>query len=75
LSAKLPDNIRAMYADAYKLHETLYGMGVNTTEFWENCHCLMVETCAKHNDHPLMISLAVAVADQLERDGSDQNGS
>ena len=67
MSVKLPENIRAMYSDAYKLHETLYDMG-NTPEDWTRCHELMVQTTVKHGEHPLIVALAVAIADQLERD-------
>lgn len=74
MSPKLPENIRAMYTDAYRLHETLVTMG-NTPEDWQKCHQLMVETSAKHHDHPLFISLAVAITEQLERDRSEKNGS
>lgn len=69
MSTKLPKNIRDMYADAYKLHETLYGMD-NSPEAWAKCCELMSRTTIRHNEHPLMIALAVAVFDQLERDRS-----
>lgn len=67
MSVKLPEGIRAMWTDAYKLHETLQEMD-NSPEAWMRCCDLMSETTARHNDHPLMVSLAVAVFEQLERD-------
>jgi hypothetical protein len=67
MSAKLPEDIRAMWADAYKLHEALQGMG-NTREDWVKCCELMSGTTVRHGEHPLMVALAVAVFEQLERD-------
>ena len=66
---KLPNEIRSIYADAYKLHETLCDMP-NTPEAWLKVCDLMSETTAKHNGHPLMVALAAAVFEQLERDRS-----
>lgn len=74
MSVKLPENIRAIYTDAYKLHETLCDMG-NTPEDWLRCHELMVQGCAKHGEHPLMVALAVAITDQLERDRGGTSGA
>ena len=67
MSTKLPDYIRAMYTDAYKLHETLQGMD-NSPESWLKCCDLMSQTTIRHKEHPLMIALASAVFEQLERD-------
>ena len=67
MSAKLPENIRSMYTDAYKLHETFCEME-NTPEEWVKCSGMMSEVCVHHNNHPLMLSLAVAVFDELERE-------
>lgn len=67
MSAKLPDYIREIWADAYKLHETLQGMGDSRDE-WLECCQLMSETTIRHNNHPLMGALAAAVFEQLERD-------
>jgi hypothetical protein len=74
MNVKLPDNIRSMYTDAYKLHETFCSMG-NTPEEWTRCTGTMNAVCIHHGNHPLMISLAIAVLDQLERDRRALNGS
>ncbi|MBP5231262.1 MAG: hypothetical protein ILO68_05970 [Clostridia bacterium] len=65
--SKLPEYIRDMWSDAYRLHETLQGMG-NTAEDWLKCCELMGETTIRHQEHPLMVALAAAVFEQLERD-------
>ena len=73
MSVKLPENIRSMYTDAYKLHETLQGMG-NSPEDWLKCCELMSQTTIRHNEHPLMVALAAAVFEQLERERRVPNG-
>lgn len=67
MSTKLPEEIRAMYTDAYKLHETLYDMG-NSVDDWKRCVRLMRDVTVRHKEHPLMVALAVAISEQLERD-------
>lgn len=74
MSAQLPEYIRAMYADAYKLHEALHGMG-NSPEDWLKCCDMMSQTTIRHKEHPLMVALAAAVFEQLERDRRIPNGS
>lgn len=64
---RIPENLRAMYADAYKLHETLYGMA-NTPDNWLKACDLISETTIRHGEHPLMVDLSAAVFNQLERD-------
>lgn len=65
--SKLPDDIRSMYTDAYRLHETFTGIG-NNPDDWVRCTGTISEVCVHHNNHPLMLALAVAVFDQLDRE-------
>lgn len=67
MSAKLPEDIRSMYTDAYRLHETFCGMG-NTAEEWAACARSTGETCSRHGNHPLMMDLLLAVYMHLERE-------
>lgn len=64
---KLPEDIRAMYTDAYRLHETFHGME-NNLQNWVDVAKASDQVCNKHGNHPLIIALAVAVSDQLERE-------
>lgn len=64
---KIPDDIRAIYTDAYRLHETFHGME-NNLQNWADLAKVSDEVCKKHGNHPLMIALAVAVSEQLERE-------
>ena len=65
--SKLPENIRSMYTDAYKLHEMFSDMG-NTEAEWERFGGMMRDVSVHHNNHPLMMALINAVSDQLERE-------
>lgn len=68
---KLPENIRTIYTDAYRLHETFHGME-NNLQNWTDVAVACDDVCRKHGNHPLMIALAAAVHEQVER---EVNGS
>lgn len=72
--ARLPESIRTMYADAYKLHETFCEMG-NSAEEWCQCAEVIGNVCRHHENHPMMIALALAVLDQLERERKAEDGA
>ena len=74
MSANLPESIRTMYTDAYKLHETLYEMG-NSDEEWLNAAELSKNVCLHHDMHPLIIDLVLAVTNQLNRERNQNNGA
>ena len=67
MSAKLSEEIRSMYTDAYKLHETYAGMENNEDNWTKVCNTVS-EISRHHGDHPLIIQLLIAVMGQLERE-------
>lgn len=72
--AKLPDDIRNIYTDAYKLHETFCDMA-NDAESWTKATNAANDMCISHDNHPFMVAMAIAVINQLERERKAQDGT
>lgn len=71
----LPDNIRNIWADAFRFYATFEGMG-NTPEDWGKCYETALALCKKYEDHPLITELLVAVYVALDeqRNGRKEGG-
>ena len=65
--AKLPQELRTMYTDAFAYHEKFHEMG-NTPEEWEKAVQTAKDVAAHHNNHPLIIALLGAAFDWLDEE-------
>lgn len=64
--ARLPDDQRDMFTDAYRFYERHIETG-DTAEDWEACVKDACEIVDKYNQHKFVTSMLLAVYAQLER--------
>ena len=57
---------RDMFADVYRFRQK-YSDPEPTEEFWDACANEMSEICLRHNNHPLIVDLLIAVYGDIER--------
>lgn len=65
MSAKLPQSVRDIWTDMYKLHETFDAMG-SSVEDWALWWKTSMSILHKHNDHPLCEQLILGLTAYLE---------
>ncbi len=61
----MPQELRDIWTDAYKLHAAFEHMGRSIEEFSE-CYDAVVNLYKKHDSHPLALKLALAVYGYLD---------
>ena len=71
---KLPQNLRAMFTDAYAFAERYHTMG-NSPEEWEEAVNTMNSVAAHHGFHPLSEKLLFAVYDWMEGERNGEHGA
>ena len=66
MSQTMPQELRDIWTDAYKLHARHEQMP-STVEAWTACAADAQIFCSKHGQHPLAVELAIAVYNYLDK--------
>lgn len=62
----LTNELRNMWSDAYKFHDSHVSLG-DTEQDWLKVATDARDLCMKHNNHPFILELMVAVIADLDR--------